>query len=115
MAELGLDLRVQVAWLEGQFLLGSGKLPFLLTELIIFVRGFSHAESKSEVHVFHDPGWGEPNSSKQWEMSQSLFILVVYFVRELLNEWTNENVGFLQLLPATLIFCDFLLFIFEDI
>lgn len=54
------------------------------------MQGFSHTQSKPEVHIFHDPGGKkEPNSNKQWEkleMSQSVYFGDLFCDSDLLNE-----------------------------
>lgn len=57
-------------------------------ELIFFMWGFSHAESKSEVHVFHDPVGGERTKLQQamGNESESVYFGGLLCERDLLNE-----------------------------
>lgn len=80
------------------------------------MQGFSQHKGKPEIHASHDPGGEkEPKSNKQWEMSQSLFILVIYFVRAICS--MNEQIKgeLLWLLFANLIFHNLFLLIFYAI
>lgn len=82
-------LRAQAIWLQDQALVGRvGSCISSHIELIIFVRGFSHAESKSEVHVFHDPGWRKRTKLQQamGNESESVYFGGLLCERDLLNE-----------------------------
>lgn len=89
MAELGSGLRepgfsAHDSWVKKVTISSN-------IELIVFMQGFSQHEGKPEIHAFHDPGGEkEPKSNKQWEMSQSLFVLVIYFVRAICS--MNEQI-----------------------
>ena len=80
------------------------------------MEGFSHTESKPEVHAFHDPG-GEKRTKLQQAMgneSESVYFGDLFCESDLLNEWTNET-AFCSFCFATLIFSNLFLLLFQAI